>query len=263
MTDIFIVSHLLSWQHFSILTLAVLYTVGLYWALRNRSQQAQSRVLLGLAVICVLLFAWRWRVLFTGQELEPGEWGGLLPLELCNIGAFVLPFTVYFKKRFLFVFSFFLNLLGAVLALLLIPEAIHQRFFLHPQFLDFFIIHVNLVAIPFAMVACGWYKLRLKDSVLAVTMFYILGAILLVINLFLAAVNWPGDHTNYLFVMGPRDFPVLDQLFNLIPIPLLYLVPLIPVFLLYSILVLMPIVKKGEWGEQFDEMLRSFKTLGF
>ena len=263
MTDIFIVSHLFSWQHFLLIGLAVAYTVGLFLVMRKCQKKTQHNVLLLIAVFCVLLFAWRWRVLFTGQELTPGQYGGLLPLELCNIGAFVLPFTVYFKKRFLFVFSFFVNFLGAILAFLLIPDAIHERFFLHPQFLDFFIIHVNLIAIPFAMVACGWYKLRLKDAVFAATMFYILGAILLVANLFLAAVNWPGDHTNYMFIMGPKGFPILQQLFDAIPIPLLYLLPVLPVFLLYSILLTIPFVRKHEWSTQFKEMGRSFATLGF
>ena len=263
MTDIFIVSHLLSWQHFLLIALAVAYTIGLFFVLRRRSKKTQFIVLFSISILSVLLFSLRWRILFNDSNLSPGQYGGLLPLELCNIGAFVLPFTVYFKKRFLFVFSFFLNFLGAVLAFLLIPDALHERFFLHPQFLDFFIIHVNLIAVPFAMVACGWYKLRLKDSIFAATMFYIMGAILLIINLFLAAVNWPGDHTNYVFIMGPKGFPVLQQLFDLIPVPLLYILPLLPVFLLYGTLLTMFFVHKSKWREKFKEMGRSFKTLGF
>ena len=263
MTDVLKISHLFSWQHFLILAITAGYTIGLYVVLKKCTQKVQFRVLFALSIVSVLLFAWRWRVLFTGQELSPGEYGGLLPLELCNIGAFVLPFTVLLKKRFLFVFSFFLNLLGALLAFIMIPDALHQRFFFHPQFLDFFIIHANLIAIPFAMIACGWYKFRLKDAVFATTLFYALFLILLVINLFLEAVGWPGDHTNYLFVRGPRGFPVIMQLFDLIPVYFIYLLPLAPIFLGYSILVTLPLVKRSEWREQFKELGQSFKTGGF
>ena len=263
MTEILMISHLFSWQHLLIFTIVVGYTIGLYVGLKKCTQQMQFKVLLSLSILSVLLFAWRWRVLFTGQALTPGEYGGLLPLELCNIGAFVLPLTVLFKKRFLFVFSFFINLIGALLAFILIPDSLHQRFFFHPQFLDFFIIHANLIAIPFAMIACGWYKFRLKDAVLATTLFYLLGLILLGINLFLEAINWRGDHTNYLFIMGPRGFPILNELYDLIPIPLIYLLPLLPLFLGYCILVTLPLVKRSDWHEQFKEMGRSLKTAGF
>jgi hypothetical integral membrane protein (TIGR02206 family) len=263
MTDVLIISHLFSWQHFLLLVLTIGYTVGLFLILKKRTQKVQFKVLLSIAIFSVLLFAWRWRVLFTEQGLSPGEYGGLLPLELCNIGAFVLPFTVFFKKRFLFVFSFFINFIGAVLAFILIPDALHQRFFLHPQFLDFFIIHVNLIAIPFVMVACRWYKLRFKDAIFATTLFYALGLILLVINLLLETINWPGDHTNYLFIMGPRGFPILIQLYDLISIPFVYLLPVLPVFLGYCVLVMLPFVKRSEWREQFKEMRHSFKTMGF
>jgi len=263
MTDVLIISHLFSWQHILILVLTAGYTVGLYFILKKCTEKVQFKTLFLLAIFSVLLFAWRWRVLFTGQELTPGEYGGLLPLELCNIGAFVLPFTVLFKKRFLFVFSFYINLIGALLAFILIPDALHQRFFLHPQFLDFFIIHANLIAVPFAMIACGWYKFRLKDTVFATTLFYALGLILLVINLFLEAINWPGDHTNYLFIMGPRGFPILNELYDWIPIPFVYLLPVLPLFLGYCILVTLPIVKRSEWREQFKEMGRSFRIAGF
>jgi len=37
----------------------------------------------------------------------------------------------------------------------------------------------------------------------------------------------------------------------------------VPIFFLYSFLLMLPIVKKEEWREQFNEMLKSFKTLGF
>ena len=263
MADVLIVSHLFSWQHFLIFALVVVYTIGLFFFLKKRTENVQFNVLFSLSILSVLLFAWRWRVLLTGQELTPGEYGGLLPLELCNIGAFVLPFTVLFKKRFLFVFSFYINLIGALLAFILVPDALHQRFFFHPQFLDFFIIHANLIAIPFAMIACGWYKFRFKDALFATTLFYILGLILLVINLFLDAISWPGDHTNYLFIMGPRGFPILNELYDLIAIPFLYLLPLVPIFLGYCVLVTLPLVKRSNWREQFKEMGQSIKTFGF
>jgi len=261
--DIFTVSHLFSWQHFLIIAFVVAYTIGLHLITRKRSKNTQHKILFTLSMISVLLFAWRWRVLFTGQELTPGEYGGLLPLELCNIGAFVLPFAVFFKKRFLFVFSFYVNLLGAAFALALIPEALHARFFLHPQFLDFFIIHAGLVAIPFTMIACGWYKPRLKDAVFATTLFLMLCVLLLGVNLFLDAINWVGDHTNYMFIMGSKGFPILDQLNELIPIPLIYLLPILPLFFVYCILVTLPHVKRGEWRKQFIELGKSFKTAGF
>jgi len=63
--------------------------------------------------------------------------------------------------------------------------------------------------------------------------------------------------------MGPKGFPILTQLWAVIPVPLLYIFPMAPVFFGYCILVTLPFVKKGERREQFREMWKSFKTLGF
>ncbi|MCL2570359.1 MAG: YwaF family protein [Firmicutes bacterium] len=260
----FRIGNLFSWQHFLVLGIVVGYTVLLLLLLRKRSKRTQFIVFLTLAIAGVALFSMRWwNAIFQSEPLSPGQWGGLLPLELCNIGTFVLPFTIIFKKRFLFVFSFYINFIGALMAFVFVPDSILVRDFYHPQFLDFFFLHANLIAIPILMEVLGWYKLRFKDALLAVTLFLVLGIILLGINILLDVASWPGDHTNYMFIMGSRGFPIIDQLWGWIPVPLVYLLPILPIFFGFCILLTLPFVKRGERKEQFRELGSSFKTLGF
>ena len=226
----------MAWGTFSIahilsLVIALLFNIGLYFALKACSKKIQIIVLgilsfSGIAAIIYNLVTW-------GRPLE------YLPLHLCSLNGTILPFAVWTKNKklcnLLLLWSF-----GALFALVALPYSSQQMVLFGWPFNFFYFPHVLEVGIPIMMFALGLAKLDHKciKSTLLIT--FSAYTIIHLINLAINSaqfLDFNGEviKVSYMFSIYSKDFanPVLDLFYSILPYDYWYFFLAIPVIILY------------------------------
>ncbi len=98
--------------HRILLYLSILIPFIIYYALKNKSEEIRrfSMIYLSLATLWTFLSKYSF-----SDVLHPTNW----PIHLCNTAMFIIPLCLIFKMKRLFYFTFFINVLGAFLAMIM------------------------------------------------------------------------------------------------------------------------------------------------
>lgn len=218
--------------HILTLAAAIGMNLGLYFALRGRSQKVQTIVLFvfslsGIAAIVYNLLRWD----------APLQY---LPLHLCSINALVLPFAVLTRNKHLCNLLLLWSL-GALVALVLNFEVTTVRLF-DEVFNFYYFPHVFEFGIPVLLFRLGLAKKDVKciPVTLSLTMLFYTFAHLCnkVIN---AACIAAGDGTrvNYMFSIQPNN-PLTALFYDLIPYEYWYMYLVLPIAAVYLAAVYAP-----------------------
>lgn len=221
----FTVTHILS------LLLGALITVGIYFALKNRSRRTQIIVLgilsfSGIAAIIYNLVTWN----------SPLEY---LPLHLCSLNAMLLPFVVFSRNKTLGNLLM-LWALGALFALVVNNASANFEIFSW-TFAFYYFPHVLEFGIPIILFKLKLIRLDRKCiiSTTAITMgvYTIIHFINVIINNYCVTnqiFNPSGDviQVNYMFSITPEN-PLLALFYSLIPHEFWYMFLCIPVVIVY------------------------------
>ena len=234
--------------HILSLLCAALMIIGVYFAIRNRSERVQTIVLgilslWGVAAIVFNLLKW-------GSPLE------YLPLHLCSINALLLPFAVVTRNKklgnLLLVWC-----LGALAALVMNHEMMTATLFSEP-FIFYYFPHVFEFGIPVLL-----FKLKLveKDprcigSTLRTTVLIYSGVHLCnkVINILCAAAG-SGIRVNYMFSVNPSN-PVIAAFYRLVPYEYWYTYLVLPIIAVYLLAVYAPQIRSMHRGTHPVSMRR-------
>ncbi|HAR57320.1 MAG TPA: hypothetical protein DCR62_01005 [Acholeplasmatales bacterium] len=238
-----------SYQHILLLLIDVIYIFLLIFLLRKKSNQLKRKILLGLTIACCLIFAGR---MFFGWEqsriFNNGSKVTLLPIELCNINIIITLIALVINKKFLNNYMYYVTMIGGLIPLLVFPDChmiTQGNNLFHYMFLDFWFIHTNLVAIPIAMIAWGFFQPEKKQipkvilTLVGIYLFAFLSSIIL--------RNFDSFQTaNYMYSLRHNNLPILKQLYSIIPIPFVYGLPLaLPISILFYLMALPFELKKG------------------
>ena len=110
--------------------------------------------------------------------LEPTTW----PLHLCNTAMYIIPLCLLFKWDKLFYFTYFINVLGAFLAIAL-PNYDVTANVLGTRIVDFYINHYNAFFMPILMVSLKVYaRPNLRKFIYSMIGFLIYFVLALVLN---------------------------------------------------------------------------------
>ena len=224
--------------HIISLLAAAVMNVGLYYALRNRSQKVQTAVLtvFSLSGIAAVLFdLLRW-----GCVLQN------LPLHLCSINAVLLPIAVLTRNKTIGN-MLLLWCLGALAALVLNNEVAGIKLF-GESFIFYYFPHVFEFGIPIILFKLKLIKKDVKciGSTMALTMLIYSFVHLCnkVINLLCQTYNIvnPGGHVihvNYMFSLQPNN-PLSALFYKLIPYEYWYMYMVLPIVAVYLLAVYAP-----------------------
>lgn len=218
--------------HILSLAAAAAMNMGLYYALRGRSQKLQTMVLLlfsltGIVAIVYNLIRWD----------APLQY---LPLQLCSINALVLPFAVVTRNKrlgnLLLLWS-----LGALVALVLNFEVTTVRVF-DEVFNFYYFPHVFEFGIPVLLFKLGLVKKDVKciRSTLSTTLVFYTFAHLCnkAINAWCIATG-QGFRVNYMFSIQPNN-PLTGLFYNLVPYEYWYMLLVLPIAVVYLAAVYAP-----------------------
>lgn len=231
-----------TFAHIFSLIISAVITISIYFILKNKRQKIQIIVLLflssfGIIAIIYNLVAWN----------SPLEY---LPFHMCNINAILIPIALFTKNKkignLLLLWS-----IGALIALIVNHTA--QDFkIMSLTFLQYYLSHTFEFGIPILIFALKIIPLDYKTIPFTLLTSFIILTTIHFINLGLNNLikyydikDYKGDLiiVNYMFTIYP-DNPALDFFYTLIPYPYFYLLPIIPIFTLYLLLIYSPILIK-------------------
>ncbi|GAA1872914.1 hypothetical protein [Myceligenerans crystallogenes] len=193
----------------------------------RRPLPLRTRALAALAILNVL-FSVTFHVAYLTDESVRFPFWQNLPLHLCTITSWLLPVAVLADRRPLRVLMFFPGVIAGALAL----ASAGPLYWGHPVWdpkTFFWVAHALNAVIGCLIASLGLYRPTYRDAVLALPYTVALAGCVLPVTLLLRATVEPG--ANYFFVFDPEGAGILELLHTMIPVPILYEVPLLPVVL--------------------------------
>ena len=167
----------LNFYHRMLIYPAVIIPIVLYLLLHSKSDDVRS--------FSMLYYSWSALIMFSfthkfANFFGPG-WVVTLPLHLCNTALYVTPLCLTFKWKKLFYFTYFINVLGAFLALTM-PDT-GDALILSTDICAFYLSHYQAFFMPLLVVGLGIFnRPRLKEFKYSMCAFVVYFILMLVIN---------------------------------------------------------------------------------
>ncbi len=178
------------YTHKILLIWVVVLIVGIYFLYRKKSYKDKYSLLTIGAIITFIQF-------FSYYAVPFGV--GDLPLHLCHTAVILMLFSFIFKIKSVFYFNYFVNVLGAIVALLL-PD--NSAAFTMEMTFHFWFEHIALVVIPILAVALGVFPRPNMKSIVSCLLVFT-GYFLVVAFLNSWLVNYDAN-VNYFFMNSDK-----------------------------------------------------------
>ena len=102
----------ISFVHRLFIYATVIIPLVLYFSLKKKDPELIRLAMVYLSVVTMITFS---RVFYYQNFLEPWTW----PIHLCNTAMYIIPLVLIFKLDKLFYFTYFINVFGALMAMLM------------------------------------------------------------------------------------------------------------------------------------------------
>ncbi|MCL1898853.1 MAG: YwaF family protein, partial [Micrococcales bacterium] len=210
------------------LYMAALVTGGivLHFTLRSRRQITKAAVLSTVAVLNVVLY-----VAFTVRSIINPDiavylWQNL-PFHLCNLVALALIVAPWLKWKWLRAFCAFPGVVTGALGTTSPIDVYLGNPLLSLPSLGFYGVHATNAILGTLLVTLAFYQPSWRDAFKSVG--YVVIVTLIVFPLDLAMRAWVDPATNYFYLFDPENALILQMIYNLLPVPLLYVLLLSPI----------------------------------
>ena len=189
----------ITFEHRAFLYVGIIIPIVLYFVLRNKSEEVIRFSLIYISLATLIGFVVNYD--YT-NILEPWR----LPFHLCNTAMFIIPLCLIFKMKRLFYFTYFINVLGAVFAMLM-PNYDSTVNIFSMRVFNFWYNHWIASFMPLLIVALRQFK-RPTIKQFIWSMIGFLGYFVLVLVLNVVFSSW-GHDVDYFFINS--DF-IADKL---------------------------------------------------
>jgi len=172
--------------------MAIIPPVVIYFLIRNKSYEVKRYILTYISVGVLVGFS----INYNYKSItEP--WG--LPFHLCNTALYILPICLIFKTKRLFYFTYFINVIGAILAMLM-PNYSDTANIISTEMIRFWYNHWIAVWMPLLIVAIHVFERpKLKQFAYSMIAFFVYFMLALFLNVVFSA---QGRDVNYFFLNG-------------------------------------------------------------
>ena len=181
----------LSFYHRIYLYLAVfIIPLSIYFLARNAHIDKRRYLIIFIALGTLTNFMCYYKYDIINK---PWDW----PFHLCNTAMFLVPLVVIFKWKRLFYFTYFINVFGAILAMLM-PNYSDTYTMFNPAIIQFWVNHMIAYMMPLLCVALKLYdRPKLKEFFWSMGFFFIYYVIVLFLNPIFGAF---GHSTDFFFI---------------------------------------------------------------
>ena len=153
----------------------VIIPIVLYLLLKDKDMQTKRMVLMYYAWIALLNFSFTHRF---ADFVDKRSWVTTLPLHLCNTALYITPLCLTFKWKRFFYFTYFINVMGAFLALMMPNYNTEMSTILTNNVWQFFMNHHQAFFMPLLVVGLGIFRRpRWKEfsySMIGFTVYFLL-----------------------------------------------------------------------------------------
>lgn len=169
-----------------------IFLIGLPMLLRNRKGEYSRMILLYICFGGMISFSYGYSFSIF---VRPYDW----PLHICNTAMYILPIALITKSEKVFYFTFFVNILGAFLAIFM-PNYGSDLTFISSRVFGFYINHIEAMAMPLVCVLTGVFnrpkKRQFFYSMVGFAIYFIMA---IVFNTLFSAI-WPEHKTDFFFI---------------------------------------------------------------
>lgn len=203
-----------SWLHFAWVAFIVVEIVVLYFIFRKKSKDDKMVMLFVLALSLMM----QYNSLFGIISLNIKR----APLQLCNIGAYLVLISLITKNKKIFNFTVIINVVGVILAVA-VPDLEGKGFF-YLYNMHFILEHTNVLVVPVLALLLKIFprldKYALRDCIVGFTIYFVsvwvLGTVFNAIALKTGNSFWSA---NYMFMFDVKAakgmLPFTEALFNI------------------------------------------------
>lgn len=168
------------------------FLIGLTLLLRNHKGEYSRMVLLFISLGGMISFSTGYNF---GDFLKPYDW----PLHICNTAMYILPIALITKKEKIFYFTFFINILGAFLAIFM-PNYSSSSHVFSSRAVGFYTNHILAMCGPLVCVFLDIFpRPKKKQFFYSMVGFAVYYVIVLVCNTLFNAY-WPGKEVDFFYI---------------------------------------------------------------
>ena len=150
-----------------------------------------------------------------------------LPIHLCHTALYIVPICIAFNLKRLFYFTYFINVFGAIMAMMW-PNVGDNLNYLSSDVILFWYNHIAAYSMPLLAVALGIFeKPKMKQMIYSLVFFTIYMGSIVILNAWLSNYvagydpNIIGSGTDYLFINGTYILDIIsDQAYHMLDIKL-------------------------------------------
>jgi len=158
-------------RHRILIYVSAILPIGAYFALRNREEDVINFTLVYFSVIAMFMYSYT--ITFERLFTNPGAW----PLHLCNTAMYLVPLCLVFKTKKLFYFTYFINVFGALVAMVM-PNYESPQLLNDSGTIRFWYNHFCAFFMPLLMVALKRFDRptvkQFKYSIIGFCMYFLL-----------------------------------------------------------------------------------------
>jgi uncharacterized membrane protein YwaF len=220
--------------HLLMIMISVVIAVCLYFVVKKSSAKVQNIIIVSLVSICVIGIFFLHGTHY-GTELDIQN---LLiqMLQVCNFNFILLPLCLFKKNELARQYLFYFSMPMAMSTFVSYPSDVANSMWYSIVCLTFWINHFLISLIPILMIATRKFKPRKEYVLKVIVCMFIYFSIAFIANYILNGFSIIGGH-NHSYTMGPGGIMLLKPIYELIPIPYIYLFVLIPIFISVYILI--------------------------
>lgn len=173
--------------------LLIILPLFIYFSMRRASKDKIDYNLIFISVGTMIVF-----LTYNKYDMfmEPWRW----PLHLCNTAMFLMPICYIFKPKRLFYFTYFINVFGAVLAMLM-PNYSKSMTIMDPYITYFWVNHAIAFFMPLLGVALHVFE-RPKMKQYFYSLAWFAGYFLLVLIINPVIEGLTGHNPDFFFING-------------------------------------------------------------
>ena len=183
--------------HRFMIYLAVVLPFLVYHLIKHKSQDEKRFLMIFASVAFLWSYVGRWNVEMLAR---PTSW----PLHLCNTAMFLIPLCLIFRLEKLFNFCLFINVMGALMAMIL-PSEYASISAIETERASFWLNHWVAFGMPLILMALKLFKRpKFKEWVYALIEFIVYYVLILFVNAFFTAKYGESDFffTNSDFIVS-------------------------------------------------------------
>ena len=197
--------------------LAIFVVLMVYFTLRKESPEMKRFALVFISFAGLLNYMSRGEFNPTFFDFFYGDFSSLTrwPFHLCDSAMFILPLLMAFKLKKVFYFTVFINVFGAIMALMMPDFGAIEQFF-NPTVVSFWYCHCTAAFLPLLALAFKLYsKPKWKDFWYSVAWFCLYFVIVMFLNGWLSNYGSVDffflNSTHVIDQLGPGLLPLRNQ----------------------------------------------------